>query len=559
MTRLVIEDDTNRVVIRSPGIKGDQGPQGDVPGERRIDTAAPLTGGGDLKNDLTLGIAVGTTAGTVAAGDDPRIKGSLPASTIDAKGDLIVGTANDLAARLPVGTAATPLLIPDAAAPGGLAWKAPADAGVVASSTVGNLLSPGMATSEDGVTVWRAAGGSPTITNDATYARTGTRSQKITTTTAAAIASPTIGVGVSQRIAVVPGRRYTFATWVRADTADENWLARLYWYTPANVASATVTTDGTLVTVSTTGWTLLMVSAVAPPDAGLCMPSIYRVSGAIGATVWADDASFHRGVGGVPSAPGELVVGTQPSMPVVVPTNGANCSLSAAQPVVVNYGGNMTCVLPNAVDNYGVMFTLINRGTGTITVSRPATDPRTINGLVFVPTIPGKGHLRLISTGDTWLVLDGEYVSEAVGKATYVWDPTANTTTAAAWWRLVKYDSGQRTLTLAGTWNQLGAGSYNSIQRTDSLVTVQFYADGGTADLLYNVPAGFQPWPATATGRWVTTGGTVGGDARYVYSDKTLRVYGWPNGATNLMLSMTWRTDNTLPTSLPGTQSQAPA
>src|SRR3954449_12541947 len=44
-----------------------------VPDERTITTTAPLTGGGDLSADRVLGIAVGTAAGTVAAGNDSRM------------------------------------------------------------------------------------------------------------------------------------------------------------------------------------------------------------------------------------------------------------------------------------------------------------------------------------------------------------------------------------------------------------------------------------------------------------------------------------------------------
>ena len=40
---------------------------------RNINTTAPLTGGGNLSADRTLGISVGTTAGTVAAGNDARL------------------------------------------------------------------------------------------------------------------------------------------------------------------------------------------------------------------------------------------------------------------------------------------------------------------------------------------------------------------------------------------------------------------------------------------------------------------------------------------------------
>lgn len=48
---------------------------------------------------------VGSGAGTVAAGDDSRITGAVPKSLVDAAGDLLVGTAADTVARLPLGTA----------------------------------------------------------------------------------------------------------------------------------------------------------------------------------------------------------------------------------------------------------------------------------------------------------------------------------------------------------------------------------------------------------------------------------------------------------------------
>lgn len=46
-----------------------------VPTTRTVATGTGLTGGGDLAADRTLSVAFGTTAGTVAAGDDPRFAG----------------------------------------------------------------------------------------------------------------------------------------------------------------------------------------------------------------------------------------------------------------------------------------------------------------------------------------------------------------------------------------------------------------------------------------------------------------------------------------------------
>lgn len=50
-------------------------------------------------------LAVGTTAGTVAAGDDSRITGAVPKSTVTTAGDLIYGTGNAAVSRLGIGSA----------------------------------------------------------------------------------------------------------------------------------------------------------------------------------------------------------------------------------------------------------------------------------------------------------------------------------------------------------------------------------------------------------------------------------------------------------------------
>ncbi len=83
----------------------------------------------DLSSKPTLGDAAakntGTTAGTLAAGDDSRFASSgIPASIVDAKGDLIVATAADTVSRLPVGATTGHVLTVDPAEPTGLKWAA---------------------------------------------------------------------------------------------------------------------------------------------------------------------------------------------------------------------------------------------------------------------------------------------------------------------------------------------------------------------------------------------------------------------------------------------------
>lgn len=87
----------------------------------------------DLSSKPTLGDAAakntGTTAGTLAAGDDSRFASSgIPASIVDAKGDLIVATAADTVSRLAVGATTGHVLTVNPAAATGVEW-APGAAG----------------------------------------------------------------------------------------------------------------------------------------------------------------------------------------------------------------------------------------------------------------------------------------------------------------------------------------------------------------------------------------------------------------------------------------------
>jgi hypothetical protein len=55
---------------------------GDVPSSRTIAAGAGLTGGGDLSQDRALSVQFGTTAGTVAQGNDSRIAGAAQTSDL---------------------------------------------------------------------------------------------------------------------------------------------------------------------------------------------------------------------------------------------------------------------------------------------------------------------------------------------------------------------------------------------------------------------------------------------------------------------------------------------
>ncbi|TLK47470.1 ubiquitin-activating E1 FCCH domain-containing protein [Glutamicibacter sp. V16R2B1] len=76
---------------------------GGTPPTRTITAGTGLTGGGDLTANRTLGVVFGTTAGTVAEGDDDRINGAVQADTIagaDSAWPLLVKVTGDLVSRL---------------------------------------------------------------------------------------------------------------------------------------------------------------------------------------------------------------------------------------------------------------------------------------------------------------------------------------------------------------------------------------------------------------------------------------------------------------------------
>lgn len=117
----------------------------------QVTASAPLTGGG-TSGTVTVGIQDGTTSqkgavqledstastSTTKASTPNSVKsaydlanGAIAKSTVDAKGDLLVGTANDTISRLAVASTAGYVLTVDSAEATGLKWAAAAGGGKV--------------------------------------------------------------------------------------------------------------------------------------------------------------------------------------------------------------------------------------------------------------------------------------------------------------------------------------------------------------------------------------------------------------------------------------------
>lgn len=106
---------------------------GAVPTTRQVIAGSGLTGGGDLTADRTLTVNFGTAAGTVVQGNDVRVVNAIPVTLVDAKGDLLAGTADNTVGRVAVGTE-NKYLRANSLASAGMDWVSPTFAHMDAAS-----------------------------------------------------------------------------------------------------------------------------------------------------------------------------------------------------------------------------------------------------------------------------------------------------------------------------------------------------------------------------------------------------------------------------------------
>jgi hypothetical protein len=250
---------------------------------------------------------------------------AIPKTVVDAKGDLLVGTAADTAGRLAIGTNDY-VLIADSSQALGVKWGQLPAAGIANSAVtsekiadgavtaekldtyalakVGNLLTANQASGTDtlGNTTGFTAQNNCTLASSTAQALRGSRSLAVTATAAASLAV------LTSQVAADPGQLFTASVACRAAAAGADTRLDLAFYASGGGWIATV--NGTAVNDTTTGWTTLTVTGVAPSGAGLVLAALNIDAAGIGVVHYADCFGLWRGAGGQWAMPGTPIVHT---------------------------------------------------------------------------------------------------------------------------------------------------------------------------------------------------------------------------------------------------------
>jgi len=104
-------------------------------------------------------------------------------------------------------------------------------------------------------------------------------------------------------------------------------------------------------------------------------------------------------------------------------TKTTTYTVTGSDGVIEATSGTWTATLPTAVGIAGKRFTIVNSGSGTITIGR--TSSQTFDGVSANVTLAGYGVFEVVSDGANWKVLRGEYTSETVGRRAFKWNHTS--------------------------------------------------------------------------------------------------------------------------------------
>jgi hypothetical protein len=146
-----------------------------------------------------------------------------------------------------------------------------------------NLLSANVTGIETDATGWQTGSNTPTLARDTTQFLDGVASLSLTAT---AVGPASMSAYTATRPAVTVGITYTFMAHFKAAATARSVRLDLAWYDSLNNWLSAVT--GTTITDSTTGWTTVVVSGVAPTLAVTCLPTLVVLNAVSGEVHYAD-------------------------------------------------------------------------------------------------------------------------------------------------------------------------------------------------------------------------------------------------------------------------------
>jgi len=234
---------------------------------------------------------------------------------------------------------------------------------------------------------------------------------------------------------------------------------------------------------------------------------------------------------------------------------------AAAGDHVIDVTGTTTINLPAAASNTGRVFVIRNTGGAAVTIDGNGAE--TVGGAA-TQAFTGYGYLQIVSNGSNWLILDGRYWSEAVGRTEYVWNHAYNSATGG--WQLVYGDTGWRDVSASMTTpTHIQTLSSLLMRRVGQTVYVTARGTVGTGTIvgtttgmgLLNVASGFQPNDFVTVGAG-TNNFRIPVIPNFQSSKAALVAHigaGSTWNAAVFDLSASWATSDAWPATLPGSAS----
>ena len=144
-----------------------------------------------------------------------------------------------------------------------------------------NLLTPNQASIETDASGWTASTGSPTLARSTAQFLDGAASLSLT---AVAAGPATIAATSFPTSPIVPGKLYTARCSSRAAATPRQVGCQINWYTGPSSGYISTST-GTLVINTTSGWTEVLVTILAPPTANYAQVGLYVPSSPVAGEV----------------------------------------------------------------------------------------------------------------------------------------------------------------------------------------------------------------------------------------------------------------------------------